>query len=90
MNLKEAYDKGFEDAKREVFRHINIFISNSGKVKIEDMANYNPPKEEELTIDLSGVPHVKGTPYISYELFDEEEEKYNTFDQWADHVEGKK
>ncbi len=87
MTLKEAYDKGFRDGLRDCGDYYDVpFLAN------EQCEGYDPPKEEELTIDLRGtLPHVKGTPHISRDIvFDGEEEKFNTFHQWADHVEGKK
>ncbi len=90
MTLKEAYDKGFKDGMFSMQTEIDLLATklvNDGE--FNGLASYDPPKEEDLTIDLSGtLPHVKGTPHISHDLIDGN--KYNTFDQWADHVEGEK
>ncbi len=64
MTLKEAYDKGFRDGLKDCGDYYDFpFLAN------EQCETYDPPKEEELTIDLSGtLPHVKGTPHISHDL----------------------
>ncbi len=83
MTNKEWYDKGMEDMSKIIMRQIGRIDGILSPMKLtiegpfEDFEGYNPPKEEELTIDLSGVlPHVKGTPHISHDLaFNEDEEE---------------